>query len=111
MALQKTAGSEKKTIAYLTDCNFISDESIEFNHKTLLIIEVLIKEHSTHFNFLQALEASSKIGGKHIWFTLITHKESHLQIIDYINEHINDFPALKNAETVFPSYDKLIINT
>lgn len=113
----ETAGSEKKSIAYLTDCNFISDESIELIHQNcgnlehLIIDGLMIKEHSTHFNFLQALEASSKIGGKHIWFTHITHKESHLQIIDYINEHINDFPALKNAETVFPSYDKLIINT
>ena len=111
-----------RSIAYLTDCNYISDESIELIHKgckfenggrlTHLVIDGLrIKEHSTHFNFLQALEASSKIGGENVWFTHLTHNSSHIQTAAYIEEHRAEFPGLAAARSILPAYDGLVINT
>ena len=111
-----------RSIAYLTDCNFISDESIEVIHKavaaseggrlTHLIIDGLrIKEHSTHFNFLQALEASAKIGGEHIWFTHLTHNSSHEETAAYIAEHRAEFPGLEKAQSILPAYDGLTLST
>lgn len=112
----------QKSIAYLTDCNYISDESIELIHKncktagcsclTHLIIDGLrLKEHPTHFNFLQALEAAGKIGGEHIWLTHLTHNSSHDEIIAYIEEHRTEFPELIASKTILPAYDGLVIET
>lgn len=110
---------EKKGIAYLTDCNFISDESIErvieaggkINH---LVIDALReKEHSSHCNFLQALAYAERIGAKHTHFTHMTHDMSHVQIQNYIDEHLPDFPNLKkiaeNGGSVSPAYDGLVL--
>lgn len=111
----ETKNKEKKSIAYLTDCNYISEDSINQIHENCGILEhliidgLMIKEHSTHFNFLQAMQVAEKIGANSVWFTHITHKESHLQIIDYINQNLQKFPNLKNAKSVLPAYDKMII--
>ena len=107
----------KKSIAYLTDCNFISDDSIELIHKKagrivhLVIDGLRIKEHSTHFNFLQALEVSAKIGGEHIWFTHLTHNSSHEETTAYMEEHRAEFPGLANIKTLLPAYDVLVIES
>ncbi|MCQ2592064.1 MAG: MBL fold metallo-hydrolase [Treponema sp.] len=108
----------EKSIVYLTDCSFISDASIEKileNCGTIehLIIDGLrIKEHSTHFNYLQAMDAAEKIGGKKVWFTHLTHETGHQETIDYINQHILDFPKLmKNTVSVLPAYDGLEIDS
>lgn len=111
-----------RSIAYLTDCNYISDQSIQLIHRaaagseggrlTHLIIDGLrIKEHSTHFNFLQALEASAKIGGEHIWFTHLTHNSSHEETAAYLAEHRAEFPGLENAKSIEPAYDGLTLST
>ena len=111
-----------RSIAYLTDCNYISDQSIQLIHRavagskggrlTHLIIDGLrIKEHSTHFNFLQALEASARIGGEHIWFTHLTHNSSHEETISYLAEHRAEFPGLEKAKSVEPAYDGLTLST
>ncbi len=121
---EKTAEGSK-SIVYLTDCNFISDESINLirnkcsaengGHLVHLIIDGLrIKEHTTHFNFLQALEASEKIGNgqvDHIWFTHLTHNSSHLETAEYIEEHRAQFPLLEKAQSILPAYDGLSIST
>ena len=121
----KTTGwlltENQKSIAYLTDCNFISDESIQLIHKTIenknsrlthLVIDGLrIKEHSTHFNFLQALEVSSKIGADHIWFTHLTHNSSHEETAAYLAEHRAEFPGLESALSILPAYDGLTLST
>lgn len=109
----------KKGIAYLTDCNFISDESISEVTKAGGQIEHLVidalreKEHSSHCNFLQALAYAERIGAKHTWFTHITHDMSHEQIQNYINEKLYDFPRLsqivKEGGSVSPAYDGLIL--
>ena len=108
---------KKHGIAYLTDCNFISDESIsevikaggEIEH---LIIDAL-REHSSHCNFLQALGYAERICAKHTLFTHITHDKTHVQIQNYINEKLQNFPKLseivKNGGSVSPAYDGLVI--
>ena len=107
-----------KSIAYLTDCSFISDDSIKKIRENCGLLEHLVidglrvEEHSTHFNFLQALEATDKIGAKHVWLTHLTHAHSHREIIDYIEENLYRFPTLnKVAESVLPAYDGLEIST
>ena len=116
--LTENAGTpEQKSIAYLTDCNFISEESVELIHKQagrlvhLVIDGLRIKEHSTHFNFLQALEVSAKIGGDHIWFTHLTHNSSHDETAAYMKEHKADFPGLASVKTLLPAYDGLVIES
>ena len=109
------SNEEKKSIAYLTDCNYISEESIEVLHKSagklvhLIIDGLRIKEHSTHFSFLQALEVSAKIGAEHIWFTHLTHNSSHEETTAYIAEHKKEFPGLAAAKSILPAYDGLVI--
>ncbi len=117
----QTRPAKKKSIAYLTDCSYISEESIKLikdesgltdgsGSLVHLVIDGLrIKEHSTHFNFLQALETSSKIGGQHIWFTHLTHNSSHTQVTEYLAEHRAEFPGLEKAESILPAYDQLTI--
>ena len=110
-----TDDDEKQSIAYLTDCNYISDKSIELIHKMagklvhLVIDGLRIKEHSTHFSFLQALEAAGKIGAEHVWFTHLTHNSSHEETAAYMAEHRHEFPGLAPAKTLSPAYDGLVI--
>ena len=118
---EKTAEGSR-SIAYLTDCSFISDESIQLIHDNcdlknggrlvhLIIDGLRIKEHSTHFNFLQALETSGKIGGEHIWFTHLTHNSSHTETAAYLKEHRAEFPGLANAKSILPAHDGLVIES
>lgn len=107
----------KKYIAYLTDCNHISESSYCLIHDTVkdgtlehLIIDGLrIKPHSTHFSFLEAMEAADKIQSKHVWFIHLTHSSSHNDVIKYINQNLKKFPNLQKAATVLPAYDELSI--
>lgn len=118
--LTETTPEGKKSIAYLTDCNRISDESIKLIHENsglseggrlvhLVIDGLRIKEHSTHFNFLQALEVAGKIGGEHIWLTHLTHNSSHEETAAYLAEHRSEFPGLASSQSLLPAYDGLVI--
>ena len=120
--LTENTSEGPQSIAYLTDCNYISNDSIQLIHKAsclenggrlvhLVIDGLRIKEHSTHFNFLQALEAAGKIGGEHIWFTHLTHNSSHKETTEYLEEHSKDFPGLATAKSILPAYDGLSIST
>ena len=110
----------RRSIAYLTDCNFIPDESVELVKKAGGSIEHLVidalreREHSSHCNFLQALGYAERIGAKHTWFTHITHDKSHVQIQKYIDEHLHDFPPLaeivRSGGSVSPAYDGLVLD-
>ncbi len=106
----------KKSIAYLTDCNFISDESIALLHKAsgadqgglieeLVIDGLRIKTNSTHFSILQAMQAADKIGVQNMWVTHLTHDSSHLEYQAYMNEHKSEFESIKG--TAQPAYDGL----
>lgn len=120
--LTEKAAEGPRSIAYLTDCNYISDESIQLIHEAsglekggrllhLIIDGLRIKEHSTHFNFLQALEAAGKIGGEQVWFTHLTHNSSHEETAVYIEEHRGEFPGLAGAKSILPAHDTLILET
>ena len=104
---------ERNSIAYLTDCSFISEESISLikencgNLEHLVIDGLRIREHSTHFSFLQALEAAEKIGARHVWLIHMNHDSSHEEIIQYIKENLSKFPGLQQCESVLPAYDQL----
>lgn len=105
----------KKSIAYLTDCNFISEQSINLIKKTaptlthLIIDGLRITPHSTHFSFLEAMETANKLNAEHIWITHITHATSHKDVINYLNQNKINFPNLKKAKTILPAYDGLKI--
>lgn len=104
-------------VAYLTDCNFISDESFELINKTnpnlkyLIIDGLRVKEHSTHFNLIQAMQAANKIKCQNVYFTHLTHNHSHNDVNGYINEHLEEFDNLKkiiaNGGVVQAAYDGL----
>lgn len=123
---KKTGGVGKfHSIAYLTDCNFISGDSIEIVRKASgiadgtgvldhLVIDALRKRpHPTHNNFDAALEYADKIGAAHTWLTHICHDNSHVQIQQYIDENLGKYKNLskivKNGGSVSPAYDGLVL--
>ena len=108
----------KKSIAYLTDCNFISDEAFELLRKVagieqggvleeLVIDGLRIKPHSTHFSIYEAMQAADRIGVKNMWVTHLTHNNNHLEYSEYMQEHKAEFPAIKG--TAEPAYDGLLL--
>ncbi len=113
----QTYGYVLNNIAYLTDCNFISDESINLINSTCSCLEYLIidglriKEHSTHFNFIQAMEVANKINTKNVYFTHISHNSSHNELNEYIEKNLHNFSNLKqivlNGGKVQVAYDGL----
>ncbi len=102
-----------KSIAYLTDCSYIPEESFELIDKNKEDLQELIidglreKPHSTHFSFLQAMEAAERIGAKNVWLTHLTHTHSHKETLKYVKEHLKDFPKL--TRNVSPAWDGLIL--
>lgn len=109
----------KKSILYLTDCSFIPNESIDLIKKNGGIIQASVidglreEEHSTHFNYLQAVEVGNEINSKEIYLTHITHQHTYKKIKKYLNQNLNKFDGLKekvkNGYKVLPSYDGLKI--
>ncbi len=107
----------KNSIAYLTDCNFISESSLEEVKKAggnikHLIIDALRKEtHSSHNSFDQALAYADVIGAKHTWFTHMTHNSSHEEIQKYIDDNLSAYRNLSSivadGGSVSPAYDGL----
>lgn len=108
---------KKHSIAYLTDCSFVPENSIELVKNNSGILEHLVidglrlEPHSTHFSFEQALEAAQKMNPRNVYLTHITHNMSHVQIEDYVKSILWKFPLLKKkAENGFyigPAYDGL----
>ena len=79
-----------------------------------VVIDGLREEpHQTHFSYLQAMEAANRIGGKHTWLTHMCHSMSHVQIMEYIEKHLTEFPVLEkivmDGGSVEPAYDGLIL--
>ncbi len=117
-SVRKESG-EKKSIAYLTDCNFVPDEAISLVQKQAGILEHLVidalraQPHSTHFSFEEALSTSEKLGARNVYLTHIMHGMSHIQIKEYIKGLLPKFPLLKkNSEMGFyigPAFDGLTL--
>jgi phosphoribosyl 1,2-cyclic phosphate phosphodiesterase len=65
--------------AYMTDCSFIPEDQFEKlkGLKYLILDALRFREHPTHFNFEQAIEAAKKTGAMHTYFTHITHDILH----------------------------------
>ncbi len=110
---------KKHSAAYLTDCNFIPPESIKLIKENAGILDTLVIDalreevHSTHFSFLQALEAADCLNAKNTFFIHMTHDKSHVEVQKYIDEHLSSFKnlssTLKTGGRVEPSYDGLEI--
>lgn len=107
----------ESSIAYLTDCSYISDESINLlrnasgiadgtGHIEHLIIDGLrVRQHSTHCNFDQALEYAEKITGSNVWMIHMTHDHSHDEADAYLQE------KAPKGMNVHPAWDSLIIQS
>ena len=105
------------SIAYLTDLNYISNESVSLINRAKgsldhLVIDALrIRKHSTHFNFDEALALSERLKPRHTWFTHLTHDLSHVQVQKYIDENLSKYKNLelivKEGGSVSPAYDTL----
>ena len=116
---EKSSDGKFHSIAYLTDCNLISDESIEIVKKSSGVLEHLVidalrkRPHPTHCNFDKALEYADRIGAKHTWLTHICHDNSHVQIQEYIDENLGKYKNLKRivgqGGSVSPAYDGLVL--
>ena len=106
----------KKSIAYLTDCNFISEESFELIRKAaglssggvieeLVIDGLRIKPHSTHFSIYEAMQAADKIGVKNMRVTHLTHNASHVEYTEYMSSKKQEFSGIKGIAE--PAWDGL----
>ena len=62
--------------SYITDANFIPDETLEKLRGTqVLILNALqLEKHVSHFNFEEAVDMAKKIGAPKTYFTHISHK-------------------------------------
>jgi phosphoribosyl 1,2-cyclic phosphate phosphodiesterase len=109
----------KHSVAYLTDCNYISPESVallkEFGGTIdhVVIDGLRVKSHSTHCSFDEAMAYASRIGGRHTWFTHICHDMRHIEIIDYIRSRLGFYPSLEKivseGGSVEPACDGLVL--
>lgn len=111
------ADGQKRSIAYLTDCNFISQKTADLIVRNAGVLEHAVidglrkKVHATHFGFEQALAFAEKIKPRHTWTTHMTHDQSHEEIKEYFNEILPNYPNLerivKAGGSVQPAYDGL----
>lgn len=86
------------SVSYLTDCSYVSPESIEMvkGTGTLVIDGLRMKPHPTHFSFMQALECADAIKPSRVYLTHICHTHSHQEINCWLKEAKLQFPALKD---------------
>ena len=89
-----------KHFAYITDCSFIPEESIDLlKGIDILIIGALrYREHATHFNISQALEVIKKISPERAYLTHLSHDVDH------------DILSAELPGGIFPAYDGLKIS-
>jgi phosphoribosyl 1,2-cyclic phosphate phosphodiesterase len=69
-------GFRIKNFTYITDANYISEESLALVVGTdTLILNALQKEpHISHFNLAEAVAMAQKIGARKTYFTHISHR-------------------------------------
>ena len=114
--------NERKSIAYLTDCSYICEQSLNLIKEKcgtlchLVIDGLRVEPHSTHFSFRQAMAIADYLQADYSWITHITHDMSHEDIKKYINQQLKDFPNLKRIKDTLkgdiqPAYDGLVLET
>lgn len=77
--------------SYITDANFIPDESLKLLEGTeILVLNALqIDPHISHFTLEEAVHLAKKIGAKQTYFTHISHRMGlHAQIDEELPEGI-----------------------
>lgn len=109
----------RHSIVYLTDCNFIPEESFELIKEAAGTIEHLIidglrvKPHPTHFCFDESMKAADRIGARCTWITHVTHNLSHIATQEYLDTHVMNYPTLfetvKKGGVLGVAYDGLVI--
>ncbi|NLM01491.1 MAG: MBL fold metallo-hydrolase [Treponema sp.] len=74
-----------KSLAYLTDCNYLSETSIDLvKNVDILIIDSLREmPHETHFCFNETYTVAKKIGAKKTYVTHLTHNLTHDEVNEY----------------------------
>lgn len=106
---ERTSDGSKSSIAYLTDCSCVPEDSINLINQNAGNLEHLVidglrkKPHSTHFSFEQAIDVAKRLKPRHTWLTHITHDMSHEDIKKYIKELDTDGLAVE------PAYDGLVL--
>lgn len=86
--------------AYLTDCNFIPEESYFLLEglEVVVIDGLRFKSHPTHFSIPQALEAAARIGAARTYLTHLSHDAGlHADI------------EKKLPSGIHPAYDGLVL--
>ena len=111
---------KKHSIAYLTDCNYISESSLNVIRSNMGILDHLVidalrqDKHSTHCSFLEAMQYAQQLEPQNVWFTHICHDNSHEQIEQFVHDNLNLFPKLKkiaeNGGSIGPAWDGLEIS-
>lgn len=112
---------ERQSILYLTDCNYIPEESFDLIKKCagtihhLVIDGLRVKKHPTHFCFDEALTIANRIEPKYTWITHVTHDLSHVATQEYLDTHVSDYENLyeivKQGGVVAVAYDGLVLET
>ncbi len=94
-------------IAYLTDCNYIPESSIDLVRgcSHVVLDGLRTRTHTTHLTFDEALVYADRIKAKKTWLTHICH--------DYSHEEINKYLAGKSKGDFFieAAYDGLILTS
>lgn len=75
--------------SYITDANFIPEETMERLHgtETLVLNALQIQPHVSHFNLAEAVKMVNKIQPKKTYFTHISHK---LGLHSYVEKNLPD---------------------
>jgi phosphoribosyl 1,2-cyclic phosphate phosphodiesterase len=78
------------SLAYLTDCSAIPDESWPIIEGTeVLVIDALRhRRHPTHFSVAEALEVVERLAPRHAWFTHICHDLPHVETSAALPENV-----------------------
>jgi phosphoribosyl 1,2-cyclic phosphate phosphodiesterase len=65
--------------AYVTDCNFIPESSMELlsGLDTLILDALRYRPHSTHFCVEEAIAVARRLGARRTYFTHMTHEVDH----------------------------------
>lgn len=107
------------SIAYLTDCNKITDSSLKIIRNFAGRLEHVVIDalratpHPTHLSYFEAIDIALELDARHTWLTHISHDNSHEAIKKLIQEYSEKKPelsaAIKEGRTFEPAYDGLVL--